>query len=114
MVQRHGFRLFSKNNVDTEEFTVVETYPFSAWRSLNFPGLPGKNKAFSEVIQGFFNLLKDRFNLPDLQPSHDELQALVAGLAGISLITNNKYIAHGVEPVVTDKYIYEGYIVNPA
>ena len=48
-------------------------------------------------------------------PSHDELQALVAGLAGVAIVAGNPngYIAEGAPPRKVAGAIVEGLIVNP-
>lgn len=97
---------------------AVETLPLSAWRSLGLPGLPAKSKASDSTIRAHYQLLVDEGLLASggQTPSHDQLQALVAGLAGLGLMASsaNRYEAVGVAPFVLDGTWREGYIVNPA
>jgi hypothetical protein len=66
---------------------LVETYPYSAWRSLNIKHLPGKKKCTAEQILSNYEALRTRYNLTGTRhPSHDELSTLVAGLAGVALL----------------------------
>lgn len=100
-----------------DKILLVETYPYSAWRSLNFRRLPGKKKCSTQQILLNYEVLRKRFSLPrDRSPSHDELSALVAGLAGVAIVASNKseYIASGIPPELAfGGYLMEGYIVNP-
>ncbi|MGH6628341.1 MAG: hypothetical protein ACREB3_01260, partial [Burkholderiales bacterium] len=47
--------------------------------------------------------------------THDGLQALVAGLAGVAILSGNaaRYIAVGVPPKMDNDVVVEGYIVCP-
>ncbi len=51
----------------------------------------------------------------DERPSHDELQALIAGLAGLPLLgpTNIGFSLSGVKPAQLGGTWREGFIVNP-
>ncbi len=96
---------------------LIETYPNSAWRKLGIPPLPGKKKCTPEQIAQHLGELKRRVGLPVTKtPTHDELSALVAGLAGVAIASDNVsgYIVSGLPPKLTPEgYIVEGYIVNP-
>ncbi|MFQ5996477.1 MAG: DUF429 domain-containing protein [Dehalococcoidales bacterium] len=96
---------------------LIETYPHSAWRKLGMRPLAGKKKCTPEQIAQQAAELKRRFELPEAKsPTHDELSALVAGLAGVAITSDNVggYIASGAPPkLVPEDYIVEGYIVNP-
>lgn len=100
-----------------DKILLVETYPYFAWRSLNIQPLPGKKKHTGKDILLNFEILRKQFGLPRTSiPSHDELSALVAGLAGVAIASSNKsgYIASGIPPKsAPDGYLMEGYIVNP-
>lgn len=104
-------------NLSLGKILLVETYPYSAWRSLNIKPLPGKKKHTSENILLNFEFLERRFKLPrTILPSHDELSALVAGMAGVAVTSSNSsgYVASGIPPkLAPDGYLTEGYIVNP-
>jgi hypothetical protein len=96
---------------------VVESFPLSAWRSLRLPMLPAKSKARDIDIRRHVELLVGAglvaSNGPT--PTHDELQALVAGLGGLGLIASDthRYEAVGSAPFILDGTWREGYIVNP-
>jgi hypothetical protein len=96
---------------------LIETYPHSAWKKLGIRPLARKQKCPPEQITQNAEELKRRFGLPETRtPTHDELSALVAGLAGVAIAADNTsgYIASGLPPkLVPEGYIVEGYIVNP-
>src|SRR5882672_6061065 len=65
---------------------AIESFPTSAWRSLGLVPLPGNAATAPEMVLARLQSLRAVFPLDvsnDL--SHDELQALVAGLAGVAL-----------------------------
>lgn len=99
------------------EILLIETYPHSAWQKLDIPPLAGKKKCTPEQITRNVGELKRLFELPETKiPTHDELSALVAGLAGVAIANSNVsgYTASGVPPkLAPEGYIVEGYIVNP-
>jgi len=124
------FRLLAQSNVislvtestieiSTQRILLVETYPYSAWKSLKIEPLPGKKNPScnSARIEGFAKTLEQSCLLPSVgKPSHDELSALVAGLAGVAIAAKDgtRYIALGTTPKSTpEEYLLEGYIVNP-
>jgi hypothetical protein len=94
---------------------AVETFPLAAWRKLAINPLPAKRKATAKDIQVRQNELQQRFglNLSTIEISHDQLQALVAGLAGIAIEANEPehYLVCGTSPVVIDNLWREGFIV---
>jgi len=102
-----------------QRILLVETYPYSAWKSLNIGSLPGKRNPScnSAQIALVAKNLEQSFLLPSVgKPSHDELSALVAGLAGAAIAAKkeSRYVASGTAPKWTPEgYLLEGYIVNP-
>lgn len=98
---------------------LVETYPYSAWKTLKIGPLPGKRNPScdSAKIGSIAKTLEQSLHLPSVgKPSHDELSALVAGLAGVAIAAKNEsgYIALGTAPKWTPEgHLLEGYIVNP-
>ena len=65
---------------------AVESFPTAAWRCLGLTPLPGKNKAGMETVSSNLEDLRKLFQLVvDPRLSHDEVQALVAGLAGLAM-----------------------------
>ena len=97
--------------------TAVESFPLSAWRSLGLKILPAKAKATEQDIHDRLASLTAMFNLTVSQePNHDELQALVSGLAGIALLRGDAaaFRIEGVAPFNLEGTVREGLIVNPA
>jgi hypothetical protein len=95
---------------------AAESYPRSAWKKLGIRPLPGKRRTTPseetrclEALQRLF-----RFQVPK-RPRHDELCALVAGLAGVAILAGNAngYIAEGTPPEKVGGTWVEGFIVNP-
>jgi hypothetical protein len=108
-----GFELWSGRG---GSLFAVETFPYSAWRHLGLRFLPAKRKAQSEHLKQATNDLRSLFSLdiPD-GFSHDELQALVAGLAGVPLARGcpTGYVATGIQPSFVEGTWREGFIINP-
>jgi hypothetical protein len=78
--------------------------------------LPAKAKAKREDVTMRLDELVARHCLVvNQEPSHDELQALISGLAGIAIARQrpNDYSVHGVTPKIIDGTWREGFIVNP-
>jgi TPP-dependent pyruvate/acetoin dehydrogenase alpha subunit len=97
-------------------FLVAESFPLSAWRKLRVAPLPAKKKATNVDVQERLHALQNLFGLAvPREPNHDELQALVAGLAGVAILNGDTdgYIAEGARPKKARSTIVEGYIVNP-
>ena len=98
---------------------VVESFPTSAWWMLGIQSLPAKAKASEADIKNRFEALRKRFAFrvegDKAQPSHDDLQALVAGLAGVAILAGNPggFVAVGLPPRTKKGVTVEGYIVNP-
>ena len=95
---------------------ALESFPSSAWTALGIPPLPAKNKACAADIEDRVLELKRRFSLQlAVEPNHDELQALVAGLAGVGLELGDarRYTAVGATPRIIEGIWREGFIVNP-
>jgi hypothetical protein len=95
---------------------IVESFPLSAWRSLGISALPAKAKSKPEDLHNRYSILQHRFSIrTNSHPNHDELQAIVSGLAGLALEANRMsgiYIS-GVAPFEFEGKYREGYIVNP-
>lgn len=95
---------------------VLETFPFSAWRSLGIVALPSKRKHKARDIADRAERLKQSYNLSFVsEPTHDELQALVASLAGLAVLRcdSRGYQVHGRPPILKRGVRVEGYIVDP-
>lgn len=96
--------------------TAVESFPLAAWRSLGLPILPAKAKATEQDLRHRLTSLIASFNLNVIEePNHDELQALVSGLAGIPLLRGDKeaFRIEGTAPFILEGKVREGFIVNP-
>ena len=95
---------------------LIESFPWSAWRSLGIPPLPAKRKTRPADLARGLAALQELFPLRlSREPTHDQLQALVAGLAGLA-IERGEWAAcavAGLRPVIEVGCWREGYIVNP-
>lgn len=96
------------------EPAAIESFPTHAWRSLGHPALPGKGRkpdltAWRTILQAA------GVQTPLEQASHDELQAVVSGLAGVQLCAAGLAACdvRGVEPRVEDGTWREGFILSP-
>jgi hypothetical protein len=96
---------------------AVEVWPTACWRALGAKPLPGKAKASAADVQSRAQLLADRFGVSfgGAEPNHDELQAAVAGLAGIALEGHPAlgWEARGLAPYQLEGAWREGVIVVP-
>jgi hypothetical protein len=95
---------------------LLETYPSGAWRSLGLVPLRAKSKVKSDDVPQGCDMLQRlmKVYIPGT-PTHDELQALVAGLAGVAVANGNPsgYEAVGAPLHEVGGVMREGYIVNP-
>jgi hypothetical protein len=95
---------------------AVESLPAAAWHSLGIAALPAKNEATAADTASRLEALQSCFPL-DLRGelSLSELQATVAGLAGVALERRNLagLAFAGVEPLLVDGTWREGYILSP-
>jgi len=95
---------------------AIESFPTSGWRSLGLVPLPGKAATAPEMVLARLQSLRAVFPLDVANNlSHDELQALVAGLAGVALDDGNVagVSIAGVPPKRVQGTWREGFIVNP-
>jgi len=103
--------------VPADRILIIETYPHTAWRKLGMPPLPSKRCCSREQLARHAEQLKRLCGLPEVKnPTHDELSALVSGLAGVAIAARNEagYIVAGMPPKVSPQgHVLEGYIVNP-
>lgn len=110
-------RLASEADLAGDERFAIESFPTSAWRGLGLRALPGKAKTPSSMIGERLALLRTLYPLacPD-DLTHDELQAMVAGLAGVAAEGNAtlRCEAVGAPPFELEGTWREGFIVNPA
>ena len=113
-LQARGWsRLDSPEDINSTPVRIaVESFPLAAWRTLKIPSLPAKKKARPndiharlEDLQRFVSIKTSR------DPSHDELQAIVGGLAGFP--DHFEVRAEGVAPSLIGGYWREGFIISP-
>ena len=98
------------------ERVLIESYPHAAWKSLGIKPLPSKRRAkISDLAEAFGALRAIVPIAVNRPPNHDQLQAIVAGLAGLSLDERNAAGARivGAPPRREDGHWREGYIVLP-
>jgi hypothetical protein len=95
---------------------LVESYPHAAWKSLGLKPLPSKRLSkvsdLAEAYGALNRLIPISTNHP---PNHDQLQAIVAGLAGLALEERNAAGTRivGNPPRREDGHWREGFIVLP-
>lgn len=93
---------------------TIESFPTQAWRSLGLAALPSRAKAAS--LEPWRQQLL-RLGLREVPEtvSHDELQAIVAGLAGVQLLRDGfgAVDARGCEPRYEAGHWREGWILSP-
>lgn len=99
------------------EPAAIESFPTHAWRCLGGDPLPGKGrKPDQSPWTAWRSRLEQRgvHGLPDTV-SHDELQAVVAGLAGLQLLSGGLGACdvRGQPPRLEHGSWREGYIVSP-
>jgi hypothetical protein len=94
---------------------ALEAYPTSAWRALGLRPLPSRARTGGAEIPNKLAQLARVFPLSAPALTHDELQATVAGLAGLGIEGHPAYgfTLAGVAPFEHDGEWREGFIVNP-
>lgn len=101
---------------DAGEHILVESYPYAAWKALGIRPLPAKRRAtvcdLAEAFAALQAVVPVKVNRP---PNHDQLQAIVGGLAGLALEARNQTGARivGSSPRREDGHWREGFIVVP-
>lgn len=92
---------------------AIEVFPTAAWRALGLKALPAKSVSSSETVANWLAQLLLHFQVQlKFTPSHDELQALMAGLVGLAILRGEGYRSFGDPPFLLDGYWREGFIVN--
>jgi hypothetical protein len=116
--QARGWGRFDPARWRPGYLAVIESFFKAAWLSLGLPYLPAKKKARDRDIRRHLEYLVSAGLIAGdgPTPTHDQLQALVAGLGGLGVSANtaHRYQAVGVPPFILDGTWREGYIVNPA
>lgn len=113
----HGFlRVQSLDDLVSGRKLAIESFPTSAWRTLGLKPLPGKSRTSASQLNTWTTALLELipFTLPR-SPTHDELQAVVAGLAGLSLLGHRgvAFRLFGSRPTELMGTWREGFIINP-
>jgi hypothetical protein len=95
---------------------AYESFPTHAWRALGLSPLPGKSKRGVKVGEWQALLNRSVQIAWPREPSHDELQAVVAGIAGlrVSRDCEHRNLVLGEAPFVEDGSWREGFIVSPS
>lgn len=112
-------RLSQRSSLHTSKNFALEMYPTAAWKAIGLRPLPSKSNAEALDVKAKFAELSSTIPIAVLQGdtiTHDELQAIVGGLAGVAaegyLPLEVKLV--GVPPVEQHGRWYEGYIVLPS
>jgi hypothetical protein len=93
---------------------AAEVFPTAAWRALGLKPLPAKSKTKPGDITVWLQRLQISFPLAlKDDPTHDELQALIGGLAGLALAKGEAagFQLVGQPPFLLDGAWREGYIL---
>jgi hypothetical protein len=96
------------------EPAAVESFPTHAWRMLGEMSLPGKSA--TTTLEPWLAILRRAgIVLPNAEIGHDEVQALVAGLAGVALLHGGLSACdlRGVNPFIEGRVWREGFILSP-
>jgi len=102
--------------IPDDRLLAAESFPRSAWKKLGIRPLPGKKKTTPSEETRCLETLQRLFGFQVTERlTHDELCALVAGLAGVAILAGNAngYIAEGTPPKKVGGIWVEGFIVNP-
>lgn len=93
---------------------AIESFPTQAWRSLGLPAMPGRANTES-TVPWLRHLAALGVRALPTAVSHDEVQAVVAGLAGIQLLQFGALgvDARGRNPLLEHGQWREGWIVSP-
>lgn len=102
--------------IASEARILIESFPLSAWRALGIRPLPAKGKCKQKDLDDCLAALNAivPLEIPNI-PNHDQLQALVAGLAGLAVERRHwkECTAVGLPPSMDGGHWREGFIVNP-
>lgn len=96
---------------------VTETFPTAAWRSLGLVPVPGKGRTPPAELEAAVVRLGARVPLGlDRAPTHDQLQAVVGGLAPLAWAEgqHDRVTLAGLPPHRLDGSWREGYIMIPS
>jgi hypothetical protein len=96
---------------------MIESFPMSAWVSLGLRPLPAKQKCRGTEVSTWLAALQSKSPIHISQVvTHDELQALVAGLAGLRMEPGDRedFKVVGLPPIWSEDSWREGFIINPS
>ncbi len=98
---------------------ITETFPTAAWRAFGLPPLPGKARAAKDpsILRAALATLHDTLGVElDGIATHDEVQAVIGGLAGLAWEAGDadQVRLEGLSPERLDGTWREGYIMIPA
>ena len=96
---------------------AVEVFPHLAWKRLGMEALPAKAKCAPQQLRAKHRELCKRLAIEtNRAPSHDELQALAGGVAGLALLEGARgdYELAGEKPTQIDGFWREGFVLVPA
>lgn len=113
----HGWERLTgiRTSIGLASLVLVETLPLSAWRVLGLAPLPSKKKCREEdKARSIAQLLKLFALRLSFEPTHDELQAIIAGLAGLAIEQNDWDLCEvaGIPPAFEQGFWREGFIAN--
>lgn len=94
---------------------AIEVYPTAGWRALGLRPLPSKATVQHDELARWLGQLQVSFRLALAEiPTHDELQAMIAGLVGLALASGDHTQVEpcGLPPQLVDGHWREGPIVN--
>jgi len=114
-LHKRGWRRLDSKESRPSGRILIETFPFSAWRSVGIRPLPSKRRARPRDIEAGLRQLRATFGITvDAEPNHDQLQAIVSGLAGLALCNGDFTTCRfaGEPPRIEGDICREGWIVN--
>jgi hypothetical protein len=114
LTTRYGFTL-PEGSPDPR--FVTETFPTAAWRALGLAPLPGKGRTAPADLHASIERLCGRVPVYlDRAPTHDQLQAVVGGLAPLAWARGQtgRVMLAGRPPQRLDGRWREGYIMIPS
>ena len=115
---RRGWKRLASSDQpkDRSEHVLVESYPYAAWKALGIRPLPAKKRAtVCDLAEAFAALQATVPVTVNRPPNHDQLQAIVGGLAGLALEARDPAGARIVGSTAKreDGHWREGFIVVP-
>jgi hypothetical protein len=114
LTMQHGYAL---PDGEPRARFVTETFPTAAWRSLGLAPVPGKGRTAPADLQAALERLGQRIPVRiDRSPTHDQLQAVVGGLAPLAWAQGHaaRVTLAGLPPHRLDGSWREGYIMIPS